>query len=363
MSLPSFYQTKKEPEKDPVKVYFAGKMNEWRADLSDDGDCFFDTAYHGKVLLSCEDDRRVVLHDLSIDHLPIKETRWAGIHCVGPYSFRFDLLQERDEGGPAHGVTAFYSGKHASRKAGYVDYHFMPDWERDPEGALDHLESYGVIAFEHGVGALGIDEVWKLNMDAINRCNLFVAYFSDETCFGTLAEIGYAYGIGKRVVIFKDSKVSADFSIFAEQFSRQDAIWELNEGKRFDEVFEEFLIENGFIQPAALEHVYVMRLGDTQHYKIGRTTRDPTEREKELNGTKAPYDVNLVCQIKTNDCAKLEAFFHEKYKETRGRGEWFNLTPHQIFELIGAAKISDKEAIDCSKLPLNLLGTLRLESN
>lgn len=361
MSLPSFYQTKKEPEKDPVKVYFAGKMDGWREGLGRVKNNHFGLFSHAVIeqTINRNHTKKVESYFFEWPELPELWTRWENIHFVGPYRFSCTMSDDSQK------ATFVYGGPHSSRDRifhGSPRFSKKRDWFDDPECEFDELITDGYIEFGTLFEELNIEEVWRLNIDAINRCDLFVAYLSEETCFGTLAEIGYAHGIGKRVVIFKDSKVSVDFSIFAEQFSRQDPIWELNEGKRFDEVFEEFLIENGFIQPAASEHVYVMRLGDTQHYKIGRTTRDPTEREKELNGTKAPYDVNLVCQIKTNDCAKLEAFFHEKYKETRGRGEWFNLTPHQIFELVAAAKISEKEAIDCSKLPLNLLGTLRLES-
>ena len=72
-------------------------------------------------------------------------------------------------------------------------------------------------------------------------------------------------------------------------------------------------------------YVYVVKsLTDRAHYKIGRT-RDLQRRAKTFN-VKLPFDVELICLIKTEDMYKLESELHGKFYRKRANGEWFNLT-------------------------------------
>lgn len=63
--------------------------------------------------------------------------------------------------------------------------------------------SHGVGTFDGGCEGAGVpaDVVPKVCMDQIERSNFVFAYIDDDTCFGTLCEIGYAIGKGIPVAI------------------------------------------------------------------------------------------------------------------------------------------------------------------
>lgn len=314
---------KKNKDGKKTKVYFAGKMTDWRDALSNEGEFII---RHGIVEFS-ESPSRIIEQttldslDCYLTKLPKSETKWDGITFVGPYRFSFfSSREERD---------LLYRGQHTTMRE-IADCGIGLD-ESSSEYLLAKSEVDGEIGFNHRINYLDVNKVFTLNTKAIRDCDLFVAYLSDETCFGTLSEIGFANGIGKRVVIFSDQSVSDDFSIFAQHFASSDDRIIIGDDENFSDTFERFLIKNDFIKN---EYVYLMRAGDTQYYKIGRTKRDPQKRKNELNGTLAPFEIKLVCQIKTDDSAKLEKELHEKYKGNRERGEWFNLEPSQLFEIM-----------------------------
>lgn len=78
------------------------------------------------------------------------------------------------------------------------------------------------------------------------------------------------------------------------------------------------------------EFVYVLRSGP--YFKIGKTT----ELGKRISQLKIqlPFEVELFKVINTNDCTKLETFFHKAYSNLRVNGEWFTLSPHDAALLL-----------------------------
>lgn len=64
------------------------------------------------------------------------------------------------------------------------------------------------------------------------------------------------------------------------------------------------------------------------HYKIGRTN-SPGRREWEL-GIKMPIPPRTIHYIETDDPAGVEAYWHKRFAEKRGEGEWFDLSPENI---------------------------------
>ena len=88
------------------------------------------------------------------------------------------------------------------------------------------------------------------------------------------------------------------------------------------------------------ETVYLMQYGQSSSYKIGKTVRSGEDRLKELNGTKAPHEIILHEEIFSDNASFLEKVLHQRYVDSRTRGEWFELKPEQIFEFVTLAKIS-----------------------
>ena len=73
-------------------------------------------------------------------------------------------------------------------------------------------------------------------------------------------------------------------------------------------------------------YVYLMKSG--RHYKIGYTN-SVGRREWEL-GIKIPVPPKTVHVIKTDDPVGVEAYWHKRFDEKRGEGEWFNLSQQDI---------------------------------
>lgn len=72
--------------------------------------------------------------------------------------------------------------------------------------------------------------------------------------------------------------------------------------------------------------VYLMK--SRRHYKIGRTGA-LGRREWEL-GIKIPVPPKTIHSIETDDPVGVEAYWHRRFNDKRGEGEWFELSPEDV---------------------------------
>jgi hypothetical protein len=72
--------------------------------------------------------------------------------------------------------------------------------------------------------------------------------------------------------------------------------------------------------------VYLMKSGP--HYKIGRTN-SVGRRTSEL-AIKIPIPPKTIHHIEIDDPIGIEAYWHKRFAEKRGEGEWFNLSAEDV---------------------------------
>jgi len=73
-------------------------------------------------------------------------------------------------------------------------------------------------------------------------------------------------------------------------------------------------------------YVYLMKSG--RFYKIG-SSRNVERRDYEL-GIKLPEDLKVLHKIRTDDPIGIENYWHDRFKDKRKRGEWFDLSNEDI---------------------------------
>ncbi len=73
-------------------------------------------------------------------------------------------------------------------------------------------------------------------------------------------------------------------------------------------------------------YVYLMQSG--RHYKIGRTN-SIGRRGQELK-IQIPIPPKTIHSIETDDPVGVEAYWHKRFEDKRGEGEWFDLSPEDV---------------------------------
>jgi hypothetical protein len=79
-----------------------------------------------------------------------------------------------------------------------------------------------------------------------------------------------------------------------------------------------------------MEYVYFFREVNRPYVKIGMARNDINDRFQSFK-CYAPLGAYIVGYIETKDCCKLEKQLHEKFKDKRLKGEFFNLTDDEVY--------------------------------
>ncbi len=77
---------------------------------------------------------------------------------------------------------------------------------------------------------------------------------------------------------------------------------------------------------SVIGYVYLIKFGD--FFKLGRSN-DIDRRFREIK-TKLPEEGELIHVIETDDPEGIEAYWHNRFKEERTRGEWFKLSNDDV---------------------------------
>lgn len=85
-------------------------------------------------------------------------------------------------------------------------------------------------------------------------------------------------------------------------------------------------IPSGKVRELKTGFVYLMKSG--RHYKIGRTVCVGS-RERQL-AIQVPIPPSVIHRIETDDPIGVEAYWHKRFDDKRGEGEWFALTAHDV---------------------------------
>jgi len=89
-----------------------------------------------------------------------------------------------------------------------------------------------------------------------------------------------------------------------------------------------------------VDRVYVIEAQGLGRYKIGHTKNELERRVKAMQ-TGSPVVLSLLCWCLGD--SGLEAELHDKFKDCRLHGEWFELGPSKLDELCAIVKIVGKE--------------------
>ncbi|MGD9829493.1 MAG: GIY-YIG nuclease family protein [Hyphomicrobiaceae bacterium] len=79
-------------------------------------------------------------------------------------------------------------------------------------------------------------------------------------------------------------------------------------------------------EEAATGYVYLMKSG--RYFKIGKT--NSLDRRQYEIGLQLPEGITPIHSIETDDPSGIEAYWHNRFRDKRKNGEWFDLGPSDV---------------------------------
>jgi Meiotically up-regulated gene 113 len=89
---------------------------------------------------------------------------------------------------------------------------------------------------------------------------------------------------------------------------------------------EEKVHANNAIEEFQTGYVYLMKSG--KYYKIGKT--NSVDRRRYEIGLQLPETIKPIHSIETDDPSGIEAYWHNRFRNKRKNGEWFDLSAKDI---------------------------------
>lgn len=133
----------------------------------------------------------------------------------------------------------------------------------------------------------------------------------------TSIEIEVSGGIEPSIIVEKGCSTRLKIEI---QGTCESAAW----GKAFRAVGAALPQQDQCLQSG---HIYIIRAGDTNRYKIGFTSKAPSERMRQLQTANAlPLSLIAYWQAPSS----VETKVHALFQTSRLEGEWFELSADQV---------------------------------
>jgi hypothetical protein len=209
----------------------------------------------------------------------------------------------------------------------------------------------GVRAFERETGIKESDwfrALWLRWGDALQEAglarNIFVKALSDEFLLQHYAQLAQRLGhLPIQGELIRESKGNSSFPSERtfRRFGGKDKLRKaVSAFCRTHAGFEEVLVlcedpisVNNGVDPQderksriTTGFVYLTKSGP--YYKIGRTN-SLARREWEL-GIKIPVPPKTIHSVETDDPVGIEGYWHKRFEEKRGEGEWFSLSAEDV---------------------------------
>ena len=120
--------------------------------------------------------------------------------------------------------------------------------------------------------------------------------------------------------------------IYSEQF--KEGFREYREGLLAQDRWRDFNAKNADSPAKKKGYVYFIKVKGKDLFKIGITKQSNVVNRVANIQSSCPYLIELHSYYSSEDCEKEEVELHDRFKDKRTHGEWFNLTLNEVETLL-----------------------------